>query len=246
MPALRFHIRPIPLLGTLFLLGVFLSLGWWQQGKGDRLEAQRAQFEQRGALAPIALSGQARVDAAAFDNLPVSAKGEYQASEQFYLDNRQENGVPGFQVLTPLKLEGSTMRVLVNRGWMAWPGPRGVIPQVPVPQGTVQVTGRAQKPSDKKFLLMTDPGDERAKLWMQVDLPRIQKQLGVPVQPVVLLQHSGDAPDTLVRNWPPPQDRVAMHKGYALQWFGMAVALLVFFGFASLQRARPSPQVPTL
>jgi cytochrome oxidase assembly protein ShyY1 len=27
-----------------------------------------------------------------------------------------------------------------------------------------------------------------------------------------------------------------MHKGYAIQWFGMALALLVFYGVASFRR----------
>jgi surfeit locus 1 family protein len=246
MPALRFQLRLFPLLGTLCMLAVFVSLGQWQQGKGERLQAQRDQYERRSALAPISVSGSVLVDAIAFDNLPITARGEYQAKEQFYLDNRQEEGVAGFQVVTPLKLEGSTTRLLVNRGWMAWPGKRGVVPQVAVPQGIVKVTGLASRPADKKFLLMTDPGDERARLWMQVDLQRVRSHIAAPIQPIVLLQHSSDASDTLVRHWPAPQDRVAMHKGYALQWFGMAIALVVFFVFASLKRSDDSIQANSL
>lgn len=246
MLALRFQFRLIPFLGTVCLLAVFVSLGMWQQGKGQRLAAQRAQFEQRSTLAPMQITDQSVVDAGAVESLPITAKGEYQPAEQFYLDNRQEDGVPGFQVVTPLKLEGGNTRLLVNRGWMAWPGKRGVVPSVEPPKGLVQVTGLASKPSEKKFLLMTDHGDEKARLWMQLDLQRVQKQIAAPVQTVVLLQHSGDASDTLVRHWPPPQDRVAMHKGYALQWFGMALALVAFFGFASLKRGNRPPETNAL
>jgi surfeit locus 1 family protein len=74
------------------------------------------------------------------------------------------------------------------------------------------------------------------QLWMQLDLQRFAKQVAYPVQPVVLLQDSGDATDGLVRNWQPPEDRVAKHQSYALQWFGMAVALLAFYGYASVKR----------
>jgi surfeit locus 1 family protein len=56
------------------------------------------------------------------------------------------------------------------------------------------------------------------------------------VQPVVLLQTSSAAQDGLIRNWQPPEDRVPMHQSYALQWFGMAAALLVFYGYASVSR----------
>jgi len=52
---------------------------------------------------------------------------------------------------------------------------------------------------------------------------------------VVLQQTSADASDKLVRRWDPPEDRVAMHRGYAFQWFGMALALLVFYLVAHIR-----------
>jgi len=32
-----------------------------------------------------------------------------------------------------------------------------------------------------------------------------------------------------VRNWPPPGERITMHLGYAYQWFGFALTLLVIY-----------------
>lgn len=78
---------------------------------------------------------------------------------------------------------------------------------------------------------------EASNLWSRLDMARFADLLGSPLQPVVVLQTS-DSGDGLVRQWPPPEDRVAMHRGYAFQWFGMAIALLVFYLVANLRRRR--------
>jgi cytochrome oxidase assembly protein ShyY1 len=61
----------------------------------------------------------------------------------------------------------------------------------------------------------------------------------------VILQAQGDATDALVRNWKPPEDRSAMHQSYAYQWFGMALALIIFYAVASLQRNKEHEQTST-
>jgi surfeit locus 1 family protein len=176
------------------------------------------------------------VDAQQLRDAPITVRGRYEPQQGLLLDNRQENGLPGVHVLTPLKIEGSETRILVNRGWIGWSQGRKTLPQVATPQGLVQVRGIAAVPQVKNFLLMPQHTEAWPQLWMQLDLKRFEKQVAYPVQPVVLLQDSADASDGLVRNWQPPDDRVAMHQSYALQWFGMAVALLAFYGYASVKR----------
>ena len=228
---MRFQIRLIPALAMLLCLALFIYLGLWQSGKGDRLAQELAQRAQRSQQGPVVVTGQL-LDGQAAQDAPFTVVGTYDAQHQIFLDNRQENDQPGVHVITPLKIEGSDTRILVNRGWVGWGLGRGVLPVVATPQGRVQVTGLAAVPSTKKFFLMPDRVEAQSKLWSRVDMPRFEKLIGHPLQPVVLQQTGGDAPDTLVRRWPPPQDRVGMHRGYAFQWFGMAVALLLFYGFA--------------
>lgn len=228
---MRFQIRLIPTLAMLLCLALFIYLGLWQSGKGDRLAQELAQRAQRSQQGPMRVTGQL-LDGQTAQDAPFTVVGTYDAQHQIFLDNRQENDQPGVHVITPLKIEGSDTRILVNRGWVGWSQGRGVLPVVATPAGRVQVTGLATVPSTKAFFLMPDHPEVQSKLWSRVDMARFEKLLGHPLQPVVLQQTGGDAPDTLVRHWPPPQDRVGMHRGYAFQWFGMAVALLLFYGFA--------------
>ena len=233
MQELRFQPRLIPTIATLCLMALFVYLGLWQAGKGERLLAQRTLYAARAQLGPTRI-GAAAVDAQALRDAPIAVRGRYEPERGFFIDNRQENGQPGLHVVTPLKIDGSETRILVNRGWVAWPHGRKVLPQVATPDGVVEVSGIASVPVVKHFLLMPEHAEARTELWMQLDLKRFEQQVRYPVQPVVLLQNSADAQDGLVRNWQPPEDRVSMHQSYALQWFGMAAALLVFYGYASI------------
>lgn len=219
--------RALPLLATLAGIGLFMRLGWWQYTKALQAEAAVAHHEQRSHRPPATLDGRL-VQAPLADAARFTVRGRYEAAQQFFIDNRQERGVPGVHVITPLKIDGSDTRLLVNRGWVGWPQGRGVLPQVPVPEGLVQVTGTAQAPSTKRPFLMPDRPEPTERLWARIDLERYAAGTQQLVQPVLLLQDAGDAADGLVRNWPAPEDRSVKHRGYAWQWFGMAAALLLF------------------
>ncbi len=231
----RFQFRLIPTVAMLLCLAVFVYLGLWQAGKGDRLAAELAQRALRSQWGPAAVTGQL-LDAQAAQDATFTVVGTYDAQHQIFLDNRQENDQPGVHVITPLQIEGSQTRILINRGWVGWTQGRSVLPVVSTPEGRVQITGVASVPSGKKFFLMPDHPEAQPRLWSRMDLDRFAKLIGQPLQPVVLLQTGGDAPDTLVRHWALPEDRVGMHRGYAFQWFGMALALLLFYGYAMMRK----------
>ena len=139
-------------------------------------------------------------------------------------------------VVTPLRIEGSAVRILVNRGWAGWTQGRQVLPVVNTPAGVVQVTGVATVPHNKAFFLMPSHAESLPRLWNQLDVERFAHEPADPVQPVVVLQDKMDAADGLIRNWQAPEDRVAKHQSYAYQWFGMALALLVFYVVASVHK----------
>lgn len=225
----------MPTLATLCLLALLLYLGQWQAGKAERLSAARAQHAARAQSLATPV-GAALLDPQLLLDAPISVRGHYEPALQFMVDNRQEDGRPGVHVVTPLKIEGSETRILVNRGWIGWSDGRKTLPQVATSSGLVVVHGVADVPVMKNFLLMPERAEAWPNLWPRLDLKRFQQQVPYPVQPVVLLQDRNDASDGLVRNWQPPEDRVAKHQSYAMQWFGMALVLLVFYGVATLRQ----------
>jgi surfeit locus 1 family protein len=232
---MHFQFRLIPAIAMLLGVMLFGYLGAWQGGKGERLAQELERRAQRNQWGPAVMNDQL-VEPQAAQDAPFTVVGTYEAQHQIFLDNRQENDQPGVHVITPLKIEGSETRVLVNRGWVGWTLGRTVLPVVATPSGRVQIAGLATMPTTKKFFLMSDHPESSTKLWDRLDMTRFQNLLGHPLQPVVLQQTGGDAPDTLVRHWLPPDDRVGKHRGYAFQWYGMAVALVLFYLFASLRK----------
>ena len=97
-----------------------LSLGQWQLNRAAEKRAIQEQRDQQGERSAL--------DNAAFMALstpleelhrPVQLKGHWLADQTVFLDNRQMNAKPGLYVITPLKIEGSSAVVVVQRGWIA-------------------------------------------------------------------------------------------------------------------------------
>lgn len=231
----RFQPRMIPALATLVGMAIFLRLGWWQWHKADRVEAEAQSYAARVHDHPLSL-GAAPVDAQATANMPVIVRGQYEATGQFFLDNQQERGVPGVHVITPLRIEDTDTRVLVNRGWIGWGASRAALPVVAVPEGAVVVHGLAQQPRQDTSRWTAKANGPTGALTMRLDLERYRQQVPHPVQPVVVLQDPQDASDGLVRNWPAPENKAGMHRGYAVQWLLITLALVVFSVVTSFRK----------
>lgn len=239
----RFAFRPIPLLATVVGALIFLRLGWWQWHKADLVQAQVQAFAARSQQPAMRLSG-VLVPADDTANRAVTVRGSYEAQAQFLLDNQQENGQPGVHVITPLRIEGSDTRVLVDRGWIGWGTSRATLPQAAPPDGVVTVHGIAQIPSHKKRLWVSEDLGNSAQLQTRIDLDRYRTETGFAVQPIVLLQDPHDADDGLIRHWPAPEDKTMMHRGYAVQWLLITLALVAFFLVASHRQAKAQRSLP--
>jgi len=224
----QFQFRWIPFIATCLLMAVFLRLGWWQWTKGLDVEHQVTLRDERSAVNPLLLGSQL-VDAKEVDGTSVVVRGYYDASQQFFLDNQQHQGRPGVHVITPLQIEGTSVRVLVNRGWIGWGNSRSVLPEVPVPTGRVEVHGRAVQPSNKAPAFVSESVGDTGALHTRIRIDDIQALRNDLLQPVVILQTTAEASDGLVREWPEVTNKAPMHKGYAAQWFLMAALLFAFF-----------------
>src|SRR5213083_2539298 len=114
----RFRPTLWPTLGLAALVAATVFLGNWQRHRGAEKEALREQYELAARQSPLELTA-ASADAAALRFRPVRASGEFDARRQILIDNKVHAGRPGFDVVTPLKLDGADRYVLVDRGWIA-------------------------------------------------------------------------------------------------------------------------------
>ncbi|MFP4561169.1 MAG: SURF1 family protein [Thiohalorhabdus sp.] len=227
---LEFRPRPVPALATLVLLPILLALGVWQLDRAEQKRDLLASWETAKEGAPRPLSrAQEGKDSAGFSR--VAAEGRYDGSRQFLLDNRIRDGRPGFQVLTPLRLEDREGAVLVNRGWVPMGKDRQPLRDLTVPQEPQRVQGLlADAPGVGLRLGPPDTGSGDWPRVVQYVAPeRMADQLGYPVMGRVLQLGEGQ-PNGYRRDWEAPVSfGPQRHVGYAVQWFALAAALVTIF-----------------
>lgn len=226
-----------PLLAFLVVLPVLIGLGFWQLDRAEQKRVLQADYDSRSMQSPIRIS-ETVTDRERLRYYRVVAEGEYEAGHQFLLDNRVLDKQVGYHVITPLRLKGSQTRILVNRGWVKGNPDRSVLPEVPPPSGLQRVTGVAIVPHDKIFMLAKPAaiGKTWPPVWQQLDLKRFQTATGQALQPVVMLLDPDSEGGGLARRWRRLDTGIAVHQGYAFQWFSLAVALIAVFLFVSIRR----------
>ncbi|CAG4883792.1 SURF1-like protein [Georgfuchsia toluolica] len=217
----------MPTLLLLLALPCLIGLGFWQLDRANGREAAGQLLEARAAAPAIALPAEV-VSTESLRDRHVITSGRYEPAYQFFLDNRVWHGQAGYDVITPLHVAGSRLRVLVNRGWIPVPADRRQLPNVATPEEPVEVDGTAVIPPTGTFSL-AQPAERWESIWQKLDLGRFQRLADMPLQPVVI-QLSPQSPAAgFVREWPRVDAGVARNLGYAVQWFGFAVVAVVLW-----------------
>ena len=220
-----------------------MRLGFWQLNRLD--ERREFNLHTQSQLDAAVLQLDQNVLSSDLEDMEyrkVSVRGDYYFEEQVYLRNQvwvNQYGVRenGYHLLTPLKIRGTQMIVLVDRGW---------IPEITRAEkyeikGEVAISGYIRLSESEGFGLVHDPtltpGEEGLKIWNLVNLERISQQSSLEYLPVyIMLLADGD--ESL-----PYQDEFYLelseggHLGYALQWFSFAFVFV--FGYLFLVFKRP-------
>jgi surfeit locus 1 family protein len=215
-------------------IAITLSAGFWQLGRAEAKRSMQTRIDDLGKAPALRLSGR-ETDAAPFLLRRVEAVGRWDASRQVWLDNRVYKGRAGYHVVTPLAL-GGNRHVLVNRGWIAASGERGKLPRVNTPSGEVAVKGIAVEGATRYVELSTRVAE--GNVWQNLVLARYRAATGLDVLPFIVRQDADAADDGLTRDWPPADSRRDTHLAYAVQWFGMALAILAYMVFLYVRNRR--------
>jgi surfeit locus 1 family protein len=240
-PVRGFRPRLLPTLAVLLLVPLFISLGQWQWNKASVKGSLQTLLDTRSAE-PAMLMSSTLVDPQATRYRKLLVRGNYEPQYQILIDNRIYREQAGYHVLTPLRIEGSDVRVLVNRGWLPALAEHRRVPQVLTPSGLVEIAGMAIVPGTRFFTLGAQAeSDKQAQpewqvVWQNLDLARYAKAVNFPLQPVVIQLAPESNAGGFAREWPRPDERLEKHLSYALQWWGFAVATIVIWLVVNLRR----------
>jgi len=212
---------------------VCVRLGFWQLGRMREKQAVNAAVAQARARPPLDLAAPLP-SAGPLRDRRVSVTGHFDESAHVLLRGRVFDGEPGVGVVTPLVLEGDTLAVLVDRGWLPAADAVNARPQDLPAAGPLGVTGIAM-PIGRG---LGGPGMRRLEgdapvLWSAhaLDLDSLAVRWPYALAPVLVRALPGPgAPDLPRREEPKPLE-TGMNLGYAFQWFLFALGALAAGAF---------------
>lgn len=214
------------LLPALLLALGFSALGRWQLGRALEKEAQLAAVQavlaQRQAV-PLA-EALARGDALAW----VRVRGRFLPGPALLLDNQRDGHAVGVRVYRAFQPEAGPA-LLLELGWLPLPPDRR-LPLLRAPEAdSLEVEGLLLPPPSAGLALGPARSEVDQERWLltRIELPALSEALALPLAGRVLRPApewpGGYARDLdIQRNTLPPEK----HRGYAVQWFGLAAATL--------------------
>ncbi|MCB1561814.1 MAG: SURF1 family protein [Xanthomonadales bacterium] len=235
----------LTLLAVLVVAG-FTRLGFWQLERAAWKTDWLAQWQAAEEAAPRAISAVDLADkpSAAALVRHVSIQGRWDEQLLILLDNRIRDGKVGFEFYRILYAPDLPVALLVDLGWHAWPA-RRELPSVdalrsasrldsdlrlsglllPWPGQGLAVGEAGSADAQGRLLLSRLDRDAIRAAWLADDSRQLVLANAVlKLDPSIPLGFTRDAqalPNTL-----PPE----RHKGYAVQWFALALAVTLIYG----------------
>lgn len=238
------------LLGWLLALAVIAGLsrlGAWQLARMHEKQAMLDAVQETLASRdpqPLALAADT-LRAGGYDW--VGGSGRFVDAPAVLLDNQQRDdrvGVRAYRVFQPQQENAAPL--LVELGWLPLPGDRR-LPGIPRPSGELRIAGLLAPPPSHGILAATlAPQPDGTLLATGFDLPALRAALQLPrlaprvlkLDPALPLGYARDL-DILPNTLPPER-----HLGYAVQWFALALAVLVIALLLTFRKRKPTDTRP--
>jgi len=210
---------------------VFALLGKWQLER----EQQKIRLVEQFQAAPEVSWLEVDQDTPRFSR--ILGQGKFDSVRHVLLDNRVFNGQPGVHVFTPFKFNDGR-QVLVNRGWLPLPPDRQP-PGLETPAGPVSLAGRLNPPPRVGRRLGEAQSLNPAtwpNLVTYLELSLISEALGMELDSRIILLAAAHPAGFQDRDWSPVNFGPEKNRAYALQWFALALTVIVVYLVVGSQR----------
>jgi surfeit locus 1 family protein len=229
---LRFTPRWQMSLLAVFAILLFTRLGYWQLQRAAEKKLMLSAHHEFASQDPISWQPDRKLPA---QYQPIVVKGHF-LPKVLLLDNQHYQHQFGYHVISPLMLVNGHV-ILVDRGWLAGDVTRRELPEVDVPSGFIDVMGQVYYPSDKNWSLGQLIEKEQLNLAVieLIDTQLVSQFLHKSVYPFIIRLGKYEA-GGYVREWAIVSMPPERHDAYALQWFAMALVILILYISLNLKK----------
>tara|TARA_B100001123_G_scaffold150035_1_gene173613 strand:- start:377 stop:1096 length:720 start_codon:yes stop_codon:yes gene_type:complete len=210
---------------VIFFLPILLYLGYWQISRGFEKKAIWEAYSINKTLPPILEKELSLYKKEDLFYRSVIIQGSY-INDSFLLDNRVYRSKKGYEIFTPFKSEDQAV-YLVNRGWTNNYSDH----PFKAPEGRHLIEGIIS-PFNKYGLNLSKVETEKSFPVVVQELTHssASKLLGnnLSIEKVVL-QLSAASKGSFEPIWGPTELKAPRHWGYAAQWLGLALVLVILY-----------------
>jgi surfeit locus 1 family protein len=212
----------------------FISLGFWQLDRTTEKVELLKRNEARTNQPALPAADLLRL-AEGVDGLPVTLSGYYHDQPALLRDNVVLNGRVGFEVLQVFTDSVTNQAFLVDRGFVPMAATRLTRPQIPpTAQGKLNLFGHVYVSTAKDEQFSAAELMDELGIVQSTNPQTLEQALNMPLYPHLIRLNAAD-PFALPRYWLVTTVSPDKHMGYAVQWFLMAFAVLIAFGYFTLR-----------
>lgn len=245
--------RILLLLLSVSIIAGFVRLGIWQIDRAEYKEnllahSREAISERKPDLLSAATDApDFATEADAYEW--AAGPGHFLATPPIRLDNQVRHGIPGIRVYRVFQPDGARHAILVELGWRALPD-RTQMPPEAAPPVVTQARGLLSPPPVAGLHLgkgAIQPQPDGSLLLVRLDPEQVAQALKLKngLAPRVLRldpgMKIGYRRDLAILSGTLPPEQ---HRAYAVQWFGMAIALAVITIVVARRKPRPAADKP--
>ena len=210
---------------VIFFLPILLYLGYWQISRGFEKKAIWEAYSINKTLPPILEKELSLYKKEDLFYRSVVIQGSY-INDSFLLDNRVYRSKKGYEIFTPFKSEDQAV-YLVNRGWTNNYSDH----PFKAPEGRHLIEGIIS-PFNKYGLNLSKVETEKSFPVVVQELTHssASKLLGnnLSIEKIVI-QLSAASKGSFEPIWGPTELKAPRHWGYAAQWLGLALVLVILY-----------------
>lgn len=209
---------------TLVVALGLATLGYWQLSRAQAKQLLLDGIDNALAQPPAPLAV-VLADPAGARFRKVEMDGRFLIERQILLDNQLRQGQPGVRVYVPFQEVQSGTLVLVDRGWQARADRSAPLPVAELDPGRQTLQGILVDLPGAGLALARDSSSDWPWLTPRMDPALLQQRLGPALLDYVLEEPVQGMAESVRAGMLPPE----RHRGYAVQWFGLAIAVLCIY-----------------